>query len=117
MSDDVLLRFVTQNLINVGGDDTKLDKLREAAADLAEILKEEPTKTLAFALTAFDPEVPEKDPTISEAAAVLRGRWETYANTFAPTPVAVFRAMSLLQNSSDPACRSRYYRPTGLFCQ
>ena len=104
MSDDVLLRFVTQNLINVGGDDTKLDKLREAAADLAEILKEEPTKTLAFALTAFDPEVPEKDPTISEAAAVLRGRWETYANTFAPTPVAVFRAMlmaALVQAARD----------------
>ena len=104
MSDDVLLRFVTQNLIDVGGDDTKLDKLRQAAADLAEILKEAPAKTLAFSLTAFDPEVPEEDPTVAEAAAALRGRWETYANTFAPTPVAVFRAIlmaALVQAARD----------------
>ena len=93
MIDDVLLQFVTKNLIDVGGDDTKLEKLRQAAADLAEILKETPTKTLPFSLAAFDPEVSEQDPTVAEAAAMLRGRWETYANTFASTPIAVFRAM------------------------
>ena len=93
MSDDVLLEFVNKNLIQLGGDDTKLEKLRQAAADLSGIVEGQPTKTLAFSLAAFDPEVPETDPAVLEAARTLRQRWETYANTFAPTPVAVCRAM------------------------
>lgn len=40
MSDDALLRFVTKNLIDVAGDDTKLTSLRRAAGDLSGILKE-----------------------------------------------------------------------------
>ena len=95
MSDDVLLRFVTKNLIDVAGDDTKLTSLRQAAGDLSGILKETPAKTLAFSLTAFDPEVPEDDPSVIEAADALRGRWETYANTFSSMPIAVCRAMLL----------------------
>ena len=104
MSDDVLLRFVTKNLIDVGGDDTKLTSLRQTAGDLSRILKETPAKTLAFSLVAFDPEVPEADPTVIEAANALRGRWETYVNTFASTPVAVCRAMlleALIQAARD----------------
>ena len=104
MSDDVLLRFVTKNLIDVRGDDTKLANLRKAAGDLSGILKETPAKTLAFSLAAFDPEVPEADPAVIEATDALRGRWETYANTFASTPVAVCRAMlldALIQTARD----------------
>ena len=104
MSDDVLLRFVAKNLIDVGGDDTKLTSLRQAAGDLSGILKETPAKTLAFSLVAFDPEVPEEDPSVAEAADALRGRWETYVNTFASTPVVVCRAMlldALIQASHD----------------
>lgn len=104
MSDDVLLRFVTRNLIDVGGDDTKLERLRQAAGDLAGVLKETPAKALAFSLAAFDPEVPEADPAVAEAADALRGRWETYVNTFASTPVAVCRAMllaALIQAARD----------------
>ena len=104
MSDDVLLSFVTKNLIDVRGDDAKLASLREAAGDLSAILKETPAKTLAFSLAAFDPEVPEADPAVAEAADALRGRWETYVNTFASTPVAVCRAMlldALIQAARD----------------
>ena len=104
MSDDVLLRFVTKNLIDVGGDDTKLERLRQAADDLSGILKETPAKTLAFSLAAFDPEVPEAEPAVAEAADALRQRWQTYVNTFASTPVAVCRAMlttALIQAARD----------------
>ena len=95
MNDDVLLTFVKKNLIDVGGDDAKLASMRQAAGDLSGILKKTPAKTLAFSLVAFDPEVPETDPSITEAAEALRKRWETYVNTFASTPVAVCRAMLL----------------------
>ena len=95
MNDDVLLRFLNKGLIDVGGDDDKLGHLRQTAADLTGILEERPAKASPFALVAFDPDVPTTDPTIAEAGEALRKRWETYVNTFAKTPVAVFRAILL----------------------
>ena len=95
MSDDVLLRFLGKGLIDVGGDDDKLGRLRQTAGDLSGILKKTPVKASPFALVAFDPEVPATDPTIAEVEAALRKRWQTYVNTFADTPVTVFRAMLL----------------------
>ena len=95
MNDDVLLRFLSKGLINVGGDDEKLRHLRQTAVDLAGILEKTPAKTSPYAHVAFDPHVPTTDPTILEVAEALRKRWETYVNTFADTPVTVFRAMLL----------------------
>ena len=95
MNDDVLLKFLNKRLINVGGDDNKLDHLRRTAADLAGILEETPAKACPFALVAFDPHVPATDPIIIEVEHALRKRWQTYVNTFSDTPVTVFRAMLL----------------------
>ena len=95
MSDDVLLRFLRKDLIDVGGDDERLGRLRQAVGDLSAILAKTPAKASPFALVAFDPDVPTSDPTIAEVAAVLEKRWETYVNTFDGTPVNVFRAMLL----------------------
>lgn len=95
MSDDVLLRFLSNNLINVGGDDAKLEKLRAAANDLATALKKMPSKAAAFALIAFDPRAPSDDPIVCEALYALKNCWATYVNTFAETPTTVVRAMLL----------------------
>ena len=95
MSDDVLLRFLSKGLIDVGGDDDKLGRLRQTAGDLSAILKKTPAKASPFALVAFDPNVPATDPTIAEVGDALRKRWETYVNTFDGTPVNVFRAVLL----------------------
>ena len=95
MDDDILLKFLNKGLINVGGDDDKLGHLRQTAVDLAGILERAPAKACPFALVAFDPDVPTTDPTIVEVEEALRKRWETYVNTFADTPVTVFRAMLL----------------------
>ncbi len=95
MNDDVLLKFLNKRLIDVGGDDDKLEHLRRTAADLAGILEETPIKACPFALVAFDPHVPATDPTVVEVEDALRNRWQTYVNTFSDTPVTVFRAMLL----------------------
>ncbi|MGM4881643.1 GTPase-associated system all-helical protein GASH [Rhizobium sp. 62_C5_N11_2] len=95
MDDSVLLRFLNNGLINVGGDDTKLAKLSQAANDLASELKKSPSKAQSFSLIAFDPEAPENDPIVVEALAALQARWTTYRNTFSSTPIAVIRAMLL----------------------
>ncbi len=95
MNDDILLRFLGKNLIDVGGDDAKLARLKQTVDDLSGILKKTPAKAASFALVAFDPDVPGTDPVIAEAEDALRKRWETYVNTFAETPVTVIRAMLL----------------------
>ena len=95
VADDVLLKFLNKRLIDVGGDDDKLEHLRQTVADLASILEETPTKACPFALVAFDPHVPTTDPTVVEVEDALRKRWQTYVNTFSDTPVTVFRAMLL----------------------
>ena len=95
MNDDILLRFLNKNLISVGGEDAKLTSLRRATDDLTSILRKTPIKATSFALVAFDPDVPGTDPVFAEVADALQKRWETYVNTFAETPVTVFRAMLL----------------------
>ena len=95
MTDDVLLEFLKNGLIDVGGDDDKLDHLRQAAGDLASLLLKTPAKAVPFALVAFDPDVSSTDPTIVEVENALLKRWETYVNTFADPPIRVFRAMLL----------------------
>ena len=95
MNDDVLLKFLNKRLINVGGDDNKLEHLKQTAADLAGILEETPAKACPFALVASDPHVPATDPTVIEVEEALRKRWQTYVNTFSDTPITVFRAMLL----------------------
>ena len=95
MHDDVLLRFLKKGLVDVGGDDHKLEHLRRTAVDLSGILRETPAKATPFALVAFDPDVPATDPTIVQVEDALRNRWETYVNTFSGTPVTVLRAMLL----------------------
>lgn len=95
MTNNVLLRFLTRGLIDVGGDDAKLDRLRAAAADLAAVLVSAPSKAIPFALIAFDPQAPAGDPVVKEALDILQQKWTTYVNTFSGTPVAVVRAMLL----------------------
>jgi hypothetical protein len=95
VSESVLLRFLSSGLIDVGGDDVKLEKLTAAAADLAAALKKAPSKAAPFALIAFDPRAPVDDPVVREGLQALKDRWATYVNTFSGPPIAVVRAMLL----------------------
>lgn len=95
MTIDVLIRFLSAGLLDVKGDDAKLEKLQTTAADLSALLKKTPSKSAAFALIAFDPSSPAIDPVIQEAVEALQNRWATYINTFSETPVTVIRALLL----------------------
>lgn len=95
LNESILIAFLNSGLINVGGDDSKLEKLSQAAKDLAENLKKSPSKALRYSLIAFDPEAPEHDPVVTEALSALQNRWTAYRNTFSSTPIVVVRAMLL----------------------
>jgi hypothetical protein len=93
LPDNLLLRFLNKGLINVGGDDAKFEKLQATASQLAEDIRKTPACANSFALTAFDPEIPENDPAVRHAISVLEVQWPTYVNTFAGTPLTVIRAV------------------------
>jgi GTPase-associated system helical domain len=92
---EILLSFLSIGVINVGGDDTKLEKIRAAVEDLAADVKKYPVKAIKYTVVAADPDVETSDPTIEAAMTVLRGHWTTVSNTFQATPIAIVRAMLL----------------------
>lgn len=95
MEEEFLLKFLEIGAIDLKGDDTKLDKLRSTAKDLATILRNSPSKTASFTMVAADPNIAATDPTVEEAMAALRKQWETVANAFSGRPVGVLRAILL----------------------
>jgi hypothetical protein len=104
MSEEILLRFLSIGLIDIGDDDAKFEKLRGTVTDLGSGLKKNWSKTLAFTLVAADPNISADDPTIQEAMAALQKRWPTIANTFSGTPIGVIRALlleAIVQASSE----------------
>ncbi|QXH52224.1 hypothetical protein KSS94_03540 [Pseudomonas fakonensis] len=95
MEQEFLLRFLEIGVIDLKGDDIKLDKLRSTAKDLSATLRKVPSKTATFTMAAADPNIPATDPTVDEAMASLRKQWETVANAFAGRPVGILRAILL----------------------
>jgi hypothetical protein len=95
MEQEFLLRFLEIGVIDLKGDDTKLDKLRSTAKDLSASLRKAPSKTASFTMVAADPNIAATDVTIEEAMASLRKQWETVANAFAGRPVGILRAIIL----------------------
>ncbi|NUZ06556.1 GTPase-associated system all-helical protein GASH [Piscinibacter koreensis] len=95
MEQEFLMRFLEIGAINLNSDDTKLEKLRTTAKDLATALRKAPSRTVSFTMVAADPSVPPSDPVLEEAMAALRKRWETVANAFTGRPVNVLRAVLL----------------------
>lgn len=95
MEQEFLLNFLEIGVIDLKGDDTKLEKLRATAKDLSAVLRKAPSKTASFTMVAADPHVAAEDPAVEEAMAALRKQWETVANAFSKRPVAILRAILL----------------------
>ena len=95
MDQEFLMSFLEIGAIDLKGDDTKLEKLRSTAKDLAAALRKAPAKTVSYTMAAADPNIASTDPTVEEAMAALRKQWETVANAFAGRPVGVLRAILL----------------------
>lgn len=104
MAQEFLLRFLEIGAIDLKGDDVKLDKLRSTAKDLSAALRKAPSKTASFTMVAADPNIAAADPTVEEAMAALRKRWETIANAFAGCPIGILRA--ILLDATVQAARS-----------
>lgn len=95
MDQEFLMRFLEIGAIDLKGDDTKLEKLRSTAKELAATLRKTPARTVSYTMVAADPNIASTDPTVEEVMAALRKQWETVANAFTGRPVSILRAILL----------------------
>jgi hypothetical protein len=92
---DILQEYLSLGLLDIGDDDTRLDKLREASADLQKRFEESPIAALYHALIAYSPNADAEDECFAEDAEALRSHWKTYQNRHSDVPREMFRALSL----------------------
>ncbi|HDS1724667.1 hypothetical protein NPS53_10435 [Pseudomonas putida] len=95
MEQEFLLKFLEIGTIDLKGDDTKLEKLRSTAKELAGSLRKAPSKTISYTMVAVDPKIEASDPILEEAMSLLRKQWETVAYAFSARPVSILRALLL----------------------
>ncbi|WP_417447382.1 GTPase-associated system all-helical protein GASH [Kangiella sp.] len=96
MTQEYLLTFLEHGVIDLNGDDTRLEKLRSTATDLSSTLLDSPSRAIRYTLVAADPNILSTDPTIEEAMQALRAQWTTVANAYkGGYPVAILRAILL----------------------
>ena len=95
MNSDILQRFLSRRLIDIGEDDTRLEKLRAAAAEVSGEILHNRSHTVRYASIAFDPAIDGDEPSWQAVAPVVERHWHTYASRFASKPQVLFRAVLL----------------------
>src|SRR5690349_9692878 len=92
---DMLQKYLSSGLLDIGDDDTRLTKLREASADLQKLFTSAPRVGLYHALMVYSDKVDVADSCFTESAEALSKHWNTYANKYKDPPRALFRAMAI----------------------
>lgn len=82
MAADVLQRFLTKRLFDVGADDARVKPLRDAAADVAALIKAAPQRTASMTMVAIDSRIRPNEPLVVEVMKILEGHWQSYAGAF-----------------------------------
>jgi hypothetical protein len=96
VAQDILQRFLTKRLFDLAGDDTRLQKLRDAADEVATLLKASPNRTASFVQVACDFKVPPEEPILLEVATIVEKKWNSYLSAFPEKALpVVMRAVTL----------------------
>lgn len=82
MAADVLQRFLTRRLFDVGGDDARVALLRAAAGDVTTLIRGAPQRTASMTMVAIDGRVRADEPLVAEVMKILEKRWQSYAGAF-----------------------------------
>lgn len=107
MATDVLQAFLTKRLFDVGGDDSRVKALRDAADDMAAIIKAAPHRTATFTMIAIDSAIGPDEAAVAEVMKILERRWNSYAGAFTDSKLpTVARAILLhalsIASGSEP---------------
>ncbi|MDX0015941.1 hypothetical protein GOB19_23380 [Sinorhizobium meliloti] len=96
MAQDVLQNFLNVRLFDLGGDDNKLNQLRDASADLAAKFKSDPAGIPSFVMVAIDTKVAPDEPIFRDVADVVGNKWNSYMGAFSDATIpTVMRAVIL----------------------
>jgi hypothetical protein len=84
-----------RRLLDIGEDDSRLEKLQRASAALAVALEAEPHLAVPFALVGADDTTPDDDPMFGLAHKAIMEVWATYRNKYQDAPTEIWRALLL----------------------
>jgi hypothetical protein len=94
MKKSVLQEFLNLRLLNIGADDSRLEKLGEACHELAQLYAAEPKVAMAPLLAAWDPAAG-PDPALVAIGELLQKHWPTFRGAFQDEPLTLYRAIVL----------------------
>jgi hypothetical protein len=102
MNKSILQEYLNLQFIPLD-DDSALDKLKKASAEIAKKLQKDKTKIIPYTLVALDPQVPADDSTLVEVKETVIKQWSVFATKASDCLVTYLRAVILeaLQNISD----------------
>lgn len=103
MAVDILQRFLTKRLFDVGADDRRVEALRKAAADVTALVKAAPQRTATLTMLAIDGAIAPSEPIVSEVMKVLEKHWQSYANAFTDDKLPTVTRAILLHGLSAAA--------------
>ena len=94
MHTSVLQDFLSLRLLNIGADDSRLDKLVGASHELAQRYAKSPKDALASLLAAWDPAA-DANASLLDIGKLLEKHWPTFRGAFNGEPVTLFRTIIL----------------------
>lgn len=94
MQTSVLQDFLNLRLLNIGADDSRLEKLDEACNELAQQYAVDPKGAIAPLLVAWDPTAG-PDPALVAIGELLQKHWPTFRGAFQDEPLTLYRAIVL----------------------
>jgi hypothetical protein len=92
---DILQEYANLGLLDIGDDDSRLELLRTAAAELAKEMESSPRLAIYHALAVSAPDPSPTDTVFAEVAEHVQSQWKLYRNRFADVPRELFKAVSL----------------------
>jgi hypothetical protein len=92
---DILQEFLNLGLLDIEGDDSRLEKLRGAASELAGQMKTSPRMAIYHTLVVSSDDPSPTDASFADVAEQVEKHWNTYWNRFPEVPRQLFKAVSL----------------------
>lgn len=94
MGTSLLQEFLSSRLLNIGADDSRLEKLDAACNELAQTYAKSPGEAIAPVLAAWDPAAG-ADPSLLAIGEAIEKHWSTFRGAFPDEPLTLYRAVVL----------------------
>lgn len=94
MGTSLLQEFLSSRLLDIGAEDSRLEKLEDTCSELSKMYATNPESALSPLLAAWDPCAGE-DPSLLQIGSALQEHWPTYRGAFKGEPLTLYRAVVL----------------------